>query len=179
MISPGQDVNRPPALTPILINKGSLMFTLNDLFDIAARMEKNGKAVYLRAMENTKDRELLDLLKWMADEEDRHRQWFLKHKGLAAKGEEDLESMIPDVIREMMGENSLSLDEVDFGMIQTPVQMLKTFVMFENDTLLFYEFLETFLDSDEAKQGLKKILEEEAAHVDKLNLMIQSYPGSH
>ena len=151
------------------------MFTLNDLFDIAARMEKNGKAVYCRAMEETRDKTLLDLLQWMADEEDRHRNWFLNQKGLEAKGEEDLESMIPDVIREMMGENSLSLDEVDFSQIRTPAQLLKTFVMFENDTILFYEFLETFVDSDEAKQGLKKIMDEEAAHVDKLTLMIQSY----
>ena len=151
------------------------MFTLNDLFDIAARMEENGKAVYCRAMEQTGRRELLDLLRWMADEEDRHRQWFLNQKGIEDKGDEDLETMIPDVIQEMMGENSLSLDEVDFGMIQTPVQMLKTFVMFETDTILFYEFLETFVESDTAKQALRRIIEEETAHVDKLNTMIQSY----
>ena len=155
------------------------MFTLNDLFDIAARMEKNGKAVYCRAMEKTRDKDLLALLQWMADEEDRHREWFLSCKTLGTKGEEDLETMIPDVIRKMMGEGSLSLDEVDFGRIQTPVQMLKTFVMFENDTILFYELLETFVDNDQAKQGLKKIIAEETAHVDKLTLMIQSYSDPH
>lgn len=150
------------------------MFTLNDLFDIGARMEKNGKAVYCRAMEQTRHRELLDLLQWMAQEEERHRDWFLNQKSREQEGQEDLETMIPDVIQEMMGGNSLSLDEVDFGMVHTPVQMLKTFVMFENDTILFYEFLETFIDSDSAKQGLQKIMEEEAAHVDKLNTMIRS-----
>lgn len=155
------------------------MFTLNDLFDIAARMEQNGKAVYYRAMENTKDKTLLDLLQWMADEEERHRRWFLNQKELASGDQEDLETMIPDVIREMMGENSLSLDEVDFGMIQTPVQMLKTFIMFENDTLLFYEFLDTFIDEPEAKQALQQIMAEENAHVDKLNTMIQSFAPPH
>lgn len=151
------------------------MFTLNDLFDIAARMEQNGKTVYCRAMEHTRKKDLLDLLQWMADEEDRHRLWFLNQKGRAAQGQEDLETMIPDVIREMMGENSLSLDEVDFGMIQTPAQMLKTFMMFENDTILFYEFLETFIDEPEAKTALKKIISEENAHVDKLNTMVSSF----
>ena len=155
------------------------MFTLNDLFDIAARMEKNGKAVYCRAMENTKDKTLLDLLQWMADEEDRHRRWFLNQKGLSSGDQEDLETMIPDVIREMMGENSLSLDEVDFGMIRTPVQMLKTFIMFENDTILFYEFLDTFIDEADAKGALQRIIAEENAHVDKLNTMIQSFAPPH
>lgn len=155
------------------------MFTLNDLLDIAARMEKNGNAVYCRAMEKTDQKDLVDLLQWMADEEDRHRQWFLNQKGTAVKGEEDLETMIPDVIRDMMGENSLSLDEVDFAMVQTPVQMLKTFVMFENDTILFYEFLDTFIESDTAREGLQMIIREETAHVDKLNTMIRSFSGSH
>ena len=151
------------------------MFTLNDLFDIAARMELNGRAVYLRAMEDTRDRDLLELLQWMADEEDRHRRWFLGQKQLMSGKNEDLETMIPDVIREMMGENSLSLDEVDFSQIRTPAQLLKTFAMFEKDTILFYEFLDTFLESDSARKGLEAIIAEENAHVDKLTLMAQSY----
>lgn len=150
------------------------MFTRNDLFDIAARMEENGKTVYRRAMEKTRDKTLLDLLHWMAEEENRHSQWFLAQKQPPGSQEEDLEIMLPDIIQEMMGENSLSLDEVDFGMINTPVQLLKTFVMFENDTILFYEFLETFMESDDTREGIKAIIAEETAHVEKLHLMIQS-----
>lgn len=150
------------------------MFTRNDLIDIAVKMEKNGKAVYCRAMGKTKDRSLKELLQWMADEEDCHSQWFLGQKDAWAIGSDDLEVMIPDVIQEMMGENTLSLDEVDFSLIQTPVQMLKTFIMFENDTILFYEFLDTFIDDPATRQGLQKIIQEESAHIEKLTLMIQS-----
>ncbi len=149
------------------------MFTLNDLFDIAAKMEKNGKAVYCRAVEKTKDRSLKELLQWMADEEDCHSQWFLGQKNSLDIGSADLEVMIPDVIQEMMGENTLSLDEVDFSLILTPAQMLKTFIMFENDTILFYEFLDTFIDDPATQTGLKKIIQEESAHIEKLTLMIQ------
>ncbi len=151
------------------------MFTQNDLFDIAVKMEKNGKAVYCRAMETTKEKPLLDLLQWMADEEECHGNWFLNQKKLLPKGADDLEVMLPDVLKEMMGKNSLSLDEVDFGMINTPEQMLKTFIMFENDTILFYEFLDTFIESDTTREGIEKIIEEETAHVEKLTLMIQSF----
>ena len=155
------------------------MFTLNDLFDIAIKMEKNGKAVYRRAMEKTTDKSLLDLLEWMAKEEDSHSQWFLNQKQLLPQANDDLDVMIPDIIHEMMGDNSLSLDEVDFGMIHTPAQMLKTFVIFENDTILFYEFLETFIDSEAALQGLNQIVEEEKAHIEKLTLMIRSLSDAH
>ena len=151
------------------------MFTQNDLFDIAVKMEENGKAVYCRAMEKTKDKRLLGLLQWMADEEECHSNWFLSQKKRLPQGDDDLEVMLPDILKEMMGKNSLSLDEVDFGMINTPEQMLKTFIMFENDTILFYEFLETFLESDATREGVRKIIEEEMAHVEKLTLMARSY----
>ena len=150
------------------------MFTLNDLFDIAVKMEENAKAVYCRAMENTSNRQLSELLNWMANEESSHSNWFLKQKQELSQDSDDLEVMLPDVLSEMMGENSLSLDEVDFSAIDTPEQLLKTFIMFENDTILFYEFLETFIESETTKKGLQNIIQEEMAHIDKLNLMIQS-----
>ena len=150
------------------------MFTLNDLFDIAVKLEENGKAVYCRALDKTTRKDLKDLLQWMADEEDCHSNWFKQQKKNLPGGDDDLAVMIPDVFKEMMGENSLSLDEVDFSMINTPAELLKTFVMFENDTILFYEFLETFIDSDKVKQGLSKIIREESVHVAKINTMIES-----
>ncbi|WDP90846.1 MAG: ferritin family protein [Desulfobacter sp.] len=148
------------------------MFTLNDLLDIAVKMEENGKSVYSRALEDTDNRQLKELLKWMAREEDCHASWFLNQKAKIAGGQEDLEVMLPDVLREMMGDNTLSLDEVDFSSITTREQMIKTFIMFENDTILFYEFLETFIDSAGVKAGLKKIIAEEIDHVKKLTLML-------
>jgi len=150
------------------------MFTLNDLFDIALKMEENGKAVYCQAMKKTGQKDLQTLLKWMADEEDSHLSWFQDQKNTLPVGASDLEVMLPDVLKEMMGENTLSLDEVDFSKITTHAQMIKTFIMFENDTILFYEFLDTFIETPATREGLKKIIQEETAHVEKLNTMIQS-----
>ncbi len=56
------------------------MFTLNDLFDIAAKMEENGRVTYLNALDSVKSKAAAELLEWMADEEDRHRRWFLQQK---------------------------------------------------------------------------------------------------
>ncbi|WP_022669322.1 ferritin family protein [Desulfospira joergensenii] len=150
------------------------MFTLNDLLDIAIKMEENGKKIYQSAKAKIGDRELKSLLQWMADEEDCHSKWFSKLKEKQDPDSEDLQVMLPDVLREMMGEKSLSLDDVDFSGIKTSGQMLAVFIEFENDTILFYEFLETFIEDAETLAGLKKIIREETAHADKLRLMIQS-----
>lgn len=152
------------------------MFTINDLLDIAVKMEKNGKAIYIRAMDKTKNKKLKSLLQWMADEEDNHEKWFLLQKNIQGpdRNSTDLTIMLPDILQEMMGEKSLSLDDVDFSKITTTTQMLETFIEFENDTILFYEFLETFIEGQDTLAGLKKIIQEETAHVEELTVMIQT-----
>ena len=67
------------------------MFTLNDLFDIAVKLEQNGKAVYCRALESVKDKNLKDLLQWMADEEDCHSNWFRQQKNNLEGNADDLQ----------------------------------------------------------------------------------------
>jgi len=150
------------------------MFTLNDLFDIAIKMEENGRDVYLDALGHAGSREIERLVQWMADEENRHKAWFENQKDNLSASTGDLDIMLPGVIKEMMGDNSLSLDELNFSEISTPVEMLETFIMFENDTILFYKFLEAFVESESVKAGLHQIIAEETAHVDKISVMLQS-----
>ena len=153
------------------------MFTRNDLLEIAIKMEENGKAAYERAITEIKNPELRELLLWMAREEACHQDWFLLQKEPRSRDQKptDFHEMLPDVLQEMMGEKSLSLDEVDFSKITHTTQMLETFREFENDTLFFYEFLETFIEDKDALAGLKKIIQEERAHVNKLDEMIQAF----
>jgi rubrerythrin len=150
------------------------MFTRNDLLDIAAKMEKNGETIYNRAQTQIKNKELKALLQWMAREESSHQRWFIGQKETRDPTAKDFAEMLPDVLQEMMGEKSLSLDEVDFSKINHTSQMLETFIEFEADTILFYEFLETFIQDDETLGGLKKIIREETAHVNKLTEMLQA-----
>jgi len=152
------------------------MFTVNDLIDIAVKMEKNGESLYLTSMQKVQHPKLKSLLQWMADEEAAHRTWFAEKKGRWASGvdQTDLETMLPDVIKEMMGDKTLSLDEVDFSQIRSTASLLETFVIFERDTILFYEFLQAFVQDTDALEGLKKIIKEEKKHVAELKEMIQS-----
>lgn len=152
------------------------MFTLNDLIDIAVKMEQNGESLYLASRQKAQNPQLKSLLQWMANEEAEHGAWFADKKSTWASdaGETDLETMLPDVIKEMMGEKTLSLDEVDFSQIRSTASLLETFVIFEQDTILFYEFLQSFVQDAAAQKGLKKIIDEEKKHVVELKQMIQA-----
>lgn len=152
------------------------MFTVNDLIDIAVKMEKNGEALYQASRQKAGTPQLKSLLQWMAQEEAAHGAWFedKKDKWRSDANQTDLETMLPDVIKEMMGDKTLSLDEVDFSQIRSTTSLLETFVTFERDTILFYEFLQAFVQDTAALEGLKKIIEEEEKHVAALEEMIQA-----
>jgi len=151
------------------------MFTIDDLLEVAVKMEKNGEAVYKNALKKSKDKTLTDLLTWMAAEENSHGRWFLDQKGrLSLKPEEkDLKKMIPEVLQDMMGEKTLSLDDVEFDRISSPLELLKTFIEFEKDTIQFYELLEMFIEEEDTLKGLKKIIREEKTHVERLIVMMK------
>ena len=148
---------------------------MDDLFDIAIKMEKNGEAVYMDSLSRIKKRDLKDLLKWMADEEARHQKWFKDQKNRLTLeiDETNLKQMIPGLLEQMMGENTLALEDIDFTEAKNITDLLQTFIGFEQDTIMFYEMLEMFIENETVKKGLESIVDEEKKHVRKLGEMIR------
>lgn len=152
------------------------MFTMDDLFEIAIKMEKNGENLYNDATKKIHNNELKSMLKWMAEEEVVHRRWFegKKNKLSLELDETRLKKMVPKVLQDMMGEKTLSLDDINFSEMTKISQLLETFIGFENDTILFYELLEMFIEEEKVIKGLKNIISEEKNHIKKLNTMMES-----
>jgi rubrerythrin len=50
--------------------------------------------------------------------------------------------------------------------------MVETFIEFEKDTILFYQMLETFLQDEQTRKELEKIIDEEERHVESLRAFI-------
>ncbi|MFH1154080.1 MAG: ferritin family protein [Pseudomonadota bacterium] len=152
------------------------MFTLNDLYEIAVKLETNGESVYSRSVDRVHDKTMKSLLMWMAEEETSHREWFAKLKaGITMKEDElTLRAMAPNVLEGMMGDRTLSLEDVDFGSITGLEELLETCMGFENDTVMFYEVLEIYVQDPETAEGLRTIIREEKKHIETLKEMIRS-----
>jgi len=154
---------------------------MDDLLEIAIKMEENAEQIYNKASKNIKNKELKSMLKWMARQENSHVLWFanLKNKFVLEIDEADLKEMAPKVLQDMMGEKTLSLEEVDFGKIKTVSKLLETFIYFENDTIMFYELLKMFIKDEVVLNGLKQIILEEKKHAKELKEMMSSLPDEN
>ncbi len=153
------------------------MFTIDDLFEIAIKMEENGESTYKKSTETIKNQELKSMLTWMANEEASHAIWFAdqKNKLNLEMDEIRLKQMVPTVLQDMMGDKTLSLNQVDFSQFKTIPQLLNAFIGFENDTIMFYELLEMFIDEKTVLNGIKEIILEEKKHIEKLQSMAASF----
>ena len=146
------------------------MFATKEILDIAIKLEKNGEDVYKKAIEEISDPGLTELLKWMMKEEIEHGKWFetLK-KDIETQSKNPIaDEMGKQLLSRIIGDQSFSLKDVNFSKIKTTEELIKIFIEFEKDTILFYEMLQPFINDSQTLEKLNAILEEENNHIKRL-----------
>lgn len=150
------------------------MFRITDIRNIAIQIEKNGEFSYRQASRKVKDPRISELLAWMADEEERHLQWFeeLQSEAEIPAEHAELEKMGQSLLQDMMANQTFSLDQEELNRTETLAQMLSQSKAFEDDTILFYEFLQGLLDDEDAARELDTIIDEERQHAARLEELV-------
>ena len=151
------------------------MFIIDDVLSLAIQLERNGERVYRQALDVIQEKSVAELVSWMADEENRHAQWFseLKEKWGTYSENPFSQDIGQSMLSDMLGRQSFSLKEVDFSTIKDEQELLAIFIEFEEDTILFYEMLEPFIQEDKVKSQLVSIIEEEREHIHRIESHLQ------
>jgi rubrerythrin len=149
------------------------MFTIADIREIAIQIERNGEAAYRKAAELAVEPGLAEIFIWMADEEKRHAEWFEKIQSDQPLTDEqrELEKMGRQLLQEMIADQTFSLEQYELQQTRDFSQMLAQSKTFEEDTILFYEFLQTMISDSEANAQLNVIISEERRHYQQLGEM--------
>lgn len=147
------------------------MFSVPEILDLAIQLEKNGESVYRKAVDQVIESDLVSLLIWMADEEDKHRRWFseMKKNFETHSINPFMEEMSRQVFGGMLGDKSFSHRDVDFSKVDHLDDLIDIFIEFEKDTVLFYETLIPFIEDNDTLEYIKKIIDEENNHIKKLH----------
>lgn len=150
------------------------MFNAQDIIDIAIRLEENGEKAYRQAQQHTADAELNALLAWIAEEEGDHARWFgaLKERLHRTEDHHIEAEMSRALVEDVIQGQAFSLQEVDFNAIDTPEEMIRTFIGFEDDTVGFYEFLKSFIHDRGIAAQLDQIIAEEKKHIQQFRSLL-------
>jgi len=146
------------------------VFEIKEILELAIRLEENGEATYRKAMASSSNESMNALLQWMADEEVSHREWFAALKSDLDSGVKNpfIEEMSRQVFKDLVGGQSFSLKEVDFSKVSGTHELISIFIEFEQDTVLFYELIAPFIEDEETRGHLQRVIAEEHRHIDRL-----------
>jgi rubrerythrin len=150
------------------------MFTAHEILDLAIQIEENGEAVYREAAGQSGNSDIREMLLWMAEEEVKHTRWFteLKEEIETRSINPFMEEMSRKVFGGILGDKSFSHREVNFADIERTEDLIKIFIEFEKDTVLFYETLVPFIEDNNTLHYVKKIITEENIHIKKLQELL-------
>jgi len=150
------------------------MFTVADIRDIAIQIEQNGELSYQRASEAVVDSKVAIIFRWMAEEERRHARYFasLTVAGPLSPEQQEIEAMGRSLLQDMVRDKTFSLEQTSLNSIENIVEMLEQSLAFEQDTVLFYEFLRDIVDDPAIQQQVQVIIEEENRHVTMLTRLV-------
>jgi rubrerythrin len=143
---------------------------------MAILLERNGEAVYRRAIKEVSKPGLASLLEWMADEEVKHARWFSNMKNALSSGSQNPigEEMSHELFKDLMDKQTFSLKDTDFSQVHRSNDLIAIFIEFEKDTVLFYEMLEPFIEDGDTLEQLKEIIAEENRHIERLQELLEN-----
>lgn len=143
------------------------LFSAEDIMDIAVQIEKNGERFYRNACAVAADSSLKELLAWLADEEVRHREYFMEMKKAAdfKKDAPWAAEMSRALLDSAIADRAFSLQEVDFSSIHDRAALIAVAVTFEEDSITFYEILRGFVTDPDIFKVVDAVRDEEFDHI--------------
>ncbi len=144
------------------------MFSPSDIFAMAAKIEESGEAFYRAALNRVKEAPMRDLLLWLAEEEAKHREWFLKKKADLPKEPALKDTRVEEeqrLLQDMISGHVFSLEERNPADMKDIDDLLTAADEFERDTIIFFEMIAAFVEDPETLNHLRDIIEEERRHI--------------
>jgi rubrerythrin len=144
------------------------MFSASEIFDLAIQIEENGEHFYRQAMAKSSDQSLREMLFWFAEEEKRHRDFFIKIKTSLndESGKHWVEQLSGAVLKDAVADRLFSLDEVDVDSIPDVKALVQIAISLEQDTVMFYEIIASFVTEPKVLQQLESVINEEQKHIE-------------
>jgi rubrerythrin len=137
---------------------------------MAIKIENNAEMFYRQAVEKISTPSLEPVLTCLADQEQQHARWFEKLKSVIGEIEAkvDSEELSGTALANLVGDQTFSLGEADLSQIENVEKLIELAIEHEKDTIIFYQMLQSFIETPETLKELDDIIAEEHRHIDML-----------
>ncbi len=155
---------------------------IDEILQMAEKIETNGAAFYRRAAEHMQEPDAVRLLTGLAEMEDGHEALFKKMRQQVAKDfavqgyDPDNEAML--YLQALADGHIFKRDEKPeetFSGLETVEEVFEQAIEREKDAIVFFLGLKDVTPSEWGKQQLEAIIQEEKGHVSLLSRALSSY----
>ena len=150
-------------------------FSINEIIELAVQIEKKGYTFYNKALERKNlSSNSKELLKKLRDDEIVHEQTFKKMRTELDQEEITLSGdwqEVSNYLRTISDSHIFSEPDAAIKLatfVKNEKELIENAIQFEKDTLLFFNSIYEKIENQKVKKILKKIIEEEESHVEKL-----------
>lgn len=156
-------------------------FNAAEVFDIAIKIEENGKRFYDRSRELVKDPEVQKLFAELAQEEIKHKEKFTALKNqlptsTAAGTVFDPNNEL-DLYLKMMADQHVFVSsagvDAQLAKIQNAADAVKMAVEFEKDSVIFFLTMQDATEEAQGKAFIGALVKEEQEHLRRLTLELK------
>lgn len=147
-------------------------FDINEIFQLAIRIEENGEQFYRTMSKKLKDKKLQDLFDYLADQEVKHKELF----ELMVSNIEEYEPIenfpkeyfayIRALADDVLFDEEKSAEEI--GKIKDAASAIEYAKGKESNSILYYQGLKNLV-SENQRAAINKIIEEEQTHFVELS----------
>jgi len=161
----------------------AIQFNADEIFEIAIQIEKNGYTFYNECAKKIKDQEIKDLLKMLAEAEEKHEAIFeTMHKNFKSSNS-FIESDDADDIRlqYLQAVASGYVFDLNFNPVENISpdikidEILKFALDREKDAVVFFVSMKEMVKDEKGKNSIQKIISEEIEHVIFITQQIDRY----
>jgi rubrerythrin len=158
-------------------------FNAAEVFDIAIKIEENGKQFYDRSREIITDPEVKKLFEELAQEEIKHKEKFqaLKRQlpasatsGAVFDPNHELDLYIKMMADQHVFISSESL-EAQLGGVKDARDALRLAVEFEKDSVIFFLSMQEASEGAKGKEFIGSLVKEEQEHLRRLSLELKKF----
>jgi rubrerythrin len=154
----------------------SILFSGNEIIDIAVKIEENGQAFYLAAADKAQDENLAAALRKLAEDEVEHKEIFqAMYKADAQYGLVDgYEEEADAYIKAMAGSQVFAPGKSAEGFVRDAgdiFQVLNMALGAEKDSILYYTEMKDWVQPKD-KEVMEKVILEEKKHLKELSRLL-------
>ena len=159
----------------------AVVFNVDEIFEMAIRIENNGAAFYRKAAGLQSDTKNQKFLESLANMEDQHQRIFTEMRTTLTEKDkspkvfdpyDEVSQYLAAMADNMGGEGSPSVAESLTGN-ETLEEILQTAVGLEKDSILFYLGIKDLIPSQTGQDRIDGIIKEERRHVIQLSNLLE------